>query len=200
MPASLRPLHLTGRSGAGAKVAVASWAVAECQRQTLRDLQHPWTFPPVVDSAALPVDGRTALRVSKEAGELYSWGLNAHGQLGLGDLKPRFTPQRIESVKSTPFADVAAGDQHSAAVERGSGVLQAWGGDGRLHDGKDHVLKPTCRGLAGATGYSFLGLASQHAVGFSQTRVRQIVPDAAPQGADRRLACTWTVVGRRRKY
>ena len=58
------------------------------------------------------------LAVASESGEIYSWGLNAHGQLGHGDLKSRFEPQRIQSVQSTPFKFVSAGDHYSSALER----------------------------------------------------------------------------------
>lgn len=36
--------------------------------------------------------------VAAETGDLYSWGLNFKGQLGLGDLENRFEPTLITSV------------------------------------------------------------------------------------------------------
>jgi alpha-tubulin suppressor-like RCC1 family protein len=30
-----------------------------------------------------------------ESGDLYSWGFNIYGQLGLGDMKTRWYPERV---------------------------------------------------------------------------------------------------------
>ena len=33
--------------------------------------------------------------------EIFTWGLNAHGQLGLGDIKARSMPEKVDIVTST---------------------------------------------------------------------------------------------------
>lgn len=60
-------------------------------------------------------------------GELFTWGQNAHGQLGVGrqaTLTPQ--PQLVERLKGIPLAQIAAGGAHSAAVSL-SGAVYSWG-------------------------------------------------------------------------
>ncbi|NXF34649.1 HERC5 ligase, partial [Nyctibius bracteatus] len=62
-----------------------------------------------------------------EGGELFSWGQNAHGQLGVGSqtsLIPQ--PQMVERLKGIALAQIAAGGAHSAAVSL-SGAVYSWG-------------------------------------------------------------------------
>lgn len=33
-------------------------------------------------------------------GLLYAWGMNEHGQLGLGDVKPRFRPEQAPEISA----------------------------------------------------------------------------------------------------
>uniref|UniRef100_A0A8C6N615 Uncharacterized protein n=1 Tax=Melopsittacus undulatus TaxID=13146 RepID=A0A8C6N615_MELUD len=60
-------------------------------------------------------------------GELFTWGQNTHGQLGVGSqatLTPQ--PQLVERLKGIPLAQIAAGGAHSAAVSL-SGAVYSWG-------------------------------------------------------------------------
>lgn len=62
-----------------------------------------------------------------EGGELFTWGQNTHGQLGVGSqatLTPQ--PQLVERLKGIPLAQIAAGGAHSAAVSL-SGAVYSWG-------------------------------------------------------------------------
>ncbi|XP_015126576.1 probable E3 ubiquitin-protein ligase HERC4 isoform X2 [Diachasma alloeum] len=60
-------------------------------------------------------------------GELYSWGSNAEGQLGLGtDTKSELKPKLITSLAAIPIAFVACGGHHSVVVSK-SGAIYAWG-------------------------------------------------------------------------
>lgn len=62
------------------------------------------------------------------------WGLNVYGQLGLGDTKARYKPERISvHVPGFQVVKVAAGSNFSAAITE-SGELWTWGCgcDGRL--------------------------------------------------------------------
>eukprot|EP00439_Symbiodinium_sp_Y106_P031134 s3092_g3.t1 len=68
------------------------------------------------------------------SGEIYAWGSNDLGQLGLGDTEPRSEPAKIGgSAVGVPFRGIAAGFQHCLAVSR-SGHVYAWGNSrhGRL--------------------------------------------------------------------
>ncbi|NXV40708.1 HERC5 ligase, partial [Uria aalge] len=63
----------------------------------------------------------------REGGELFAWGQNAHGQLGVGSqttIIPQ--PQLVKRLKGIPLAQIAAGGAHSAAVSL-SGAVYSWG-------------------------------------------------------------------------
>lgn len=52
-------------------------------------------------------------------GELYSWGLNNYGQLGLGQISSKINkPTRISSVAGIPIAFVACGGYHSFCITK----------------------------------------------------------------------------------
>ncbi|XP_064567178.1 probable E3 ubiquitin-protein ligase HERC4 [Zonotrichia leucophrys gambelii] len=60
-------------------------------------------------------------------GELFTWGQNIHGQLGVGSqttLTPK--PQLVERLKGIPLAQIAAGGAHSTCVSL-SGAVFSWG-------------------------------------------------------------------------
>jgi len=57
-------------------------------------------------------------------GELWAWGLNLHGQLGLGDTASRNAPTRVDSASN--WASVSVGFAHTVAITT-SGELWAWG-------------------------------------------------------------------------
>lgn len=60
-------------------------------------------------------------------GELYTWGSNSKGQLGLGrNTDMVFSPTLVESLSSVPLAGVACGGNHTLVVTR-SGAVFAWG-------------------------------------------------------------------------
>lgn len=75
-------------------------------------------------------------------GGLWSWGRNAHGQLGHGTARPSSTPRRVLPLRARPVIQVSAGAFHSLAVLR-EGALYAFGlgADGRL--GLGHQLNAT---------------------------------------------------------
>ena len=83
-------------------------------------------------------------------GNLYTWGDNKYGQLGLGDSRNRFVPsliqvQREDSQRVESFADVSSGGRHCIAVSR-SGAVYTWGWNahGQLGLGhKDDVDTPS---------------------------------------------------------
>jgi len=75
-------------------------------------------------------------------GQLYSWGCNSAGQLGIGlpvisnteissrqqvsKISVSAFVHRIDSLQGVPIAHIAAGSQHSAALSV-SGALFTWG-------------------------------------------------------------------------
>ncbi|KAM5255889.1 putative E3 ubiquitin-protein ligase HERC6 [Ctenodactylus gundi] len=71
-----------------------------------------------------------SLALSKD-GQLFSWGKNSHGQLGLGkELPSQASPQRVRSLEGIPLAQVAAGGMHSFALSL-SGTSFGWGDNSR---------------------------------------------------------------------
>ncbi|XP_039544583.1 E3 ISG15--protein ligase HERC5.4 isoform X2 [Pimephales promelas] len=61
-------------------------------------------------------------------GQLFVWGDNTHGQLGLKKAQPRSlsAPQRVESLCGVPLAQISAGGDHSFVLSL-SGVVFGWG-------------------------------------------------------------------------
>ena len=51
-----------------------------------------------------------------EDGNVYSWGNNFHGQLGMGDSKERTKPAVITAFRSVPVVHIAATMQSSFAI------------------------------------------------------------------------------------
>jgi len=62
------------------------------------------------------------------SGDLFAFGDNSHGQLGLGSkaLGNVLTPRRIDFLKGLPIRAISCGAQHSVAVSW-SGAVYAWG-------------------------------------------------------------------------
>ncbi|CAK6432981.1 unnamed protein product [Pipistrellus nathusii] len=80
-----------------------------------------------------------SLALSK-GGELFAWGQNSDGQLGLGrvlDSTP--TPQLLEQLSGIPVAQISAGEAHSVALSM-SGNVYSWGRNdfGQLGLGHTH--------------------------------------------------------------
>jgi len=83
------------------------------------------------------------------SGELWTWGANFAGQLGLGDTTQRTTPTRVGS--SSNWVIVDAGSSHTLAINE-SGELYAWGlntsGQLGLGNTNSPVTSPTRVGSA----------------------------------------------------
>ncbi|XP_021567719.1 probable E3 ubiquitin-protein ligase HERC6 isoform X2 [Carlito syrichta] len=88
-----------------------------------------------------------SLALSKDS-QVFSWGKNSHGQLGLGEgLLSQAVPQRVRSLEGIPLAQVAAGGAHSFALSL-CGTSFGWGSNsaGQLalsrKDGPAYSSKP----------------------------------------------------------
>ncbi|XP_053307028.1 probable E3 ubiquitin-protein ligase HERC4 isoform X3 [Spea bombifrons] len=67
-----------------------------------------------------------SLALSRES-NIYAWGQNRHGQLGLGyERKRESSPRHIKSLSGIPFSQIAAGGAHSFALTL-SGAVFGWG-------------------------------------------------------------------------
>ncbi|KAJ7419154.1 putative E3 ubiquitin-protein ligase HERC4 [Pitangus sulphuratus] len=95
-----------------------------------------------------------SLALSKGS-EVFSWGQNKYGQLGLGyEYKKQTSPHMIKSLLGIPFAQIAAGGAHSFVLTL-SGAIFGWGrnkfGQLGLNDDNGGVF------TFGAGGYGQLG-------------------------------------------
>ena len=58
--------------------------------------------------------------------QVFAWGSNKFGQLGLNDTSNRRAPSPVEALWAIPVAQLAAGNVHSAALTI-NGFLFTWG-------------------------------------------------------------------------
>ncbi|KAI8468357.1 MAG: regulator of chromosome condensation 1/beta-lactamase-inhibitor protein II [Monoraphidium minutum] len=58
--------------------------------------------------------------------QVFAWGHNSAGQLGLGDRRDRHSPTIIDALWALPVVQLAAGDAHSAALTS-NGHMFIWG-------------------------------------------------------------------------
>lgn len=60
-------------------------------------------------------------------GNVFTWGQNSSGQLGLGKGEPStLSPQPLKSLSGIPLAQITAGGDHSFALTL-SGAVFSWG-------------------------------------------------------------------------
>lgn len=85
-------------------------------------------------------------QILAQGGQIFSWGQNKYGQLGLGMQGAGVsTPQVIQSLQGIPFAQISAGGAHSFGLTL-SGAIFGWGRNkfGQLglsdNDGKTNTL------------------------------------------------------------
>ncbi|KAF5898051.1 putative E3 ubiquitin-protein ligase HERC3, partial [Clarias magur] len=83
------------------------------------------------------------IALSKD-GQLFTWGQNSSGQLGLGKGEPSsLSPQPLKSLCGIPLAQISAGGDHSFALSL-SGAVFGWGRNGAgqlgLNDEQDRAV------------------------------------------------------------
>lgn len=124
------------------------------------------------DRAVLITAGYHNNLVLTEAGEVWSWGWGAHGQLGVGDVKDRDVPTVIGELSRERVWLLSCGDRHSFAVTE-DGRVFGWGSNefGQLGSGKkgDSVLRP--KPIEGLLGLKIVGISSgdRHSAGITNT-------------------------------
>eukprot|EP00210_Caulerpa_lentillifera_P001329 g1279.t1 len=72
------------------------------------------------------VCGRSHTLAVTAQSQVFAWGANNYGQLGLGDKTDRSAPKIIEALWALPIKQLAAGEFHSCVLTR-SGYLFTWG-------------------------------------------------------------------------
>ncbi|NWY27177.1 HERC5 ligase, partial [Pheucticus melanocephalus] len=106
-----------------------------------------------------------------EGGELFTWGQNTHGQLGVGSQTTLTSkPQLVERLKGVPLAQIAAGGAHSTCVSL-SGAVFSWGknsfGQLGLGDTKDRDC-PTYVGALEHWKTVFISCGADHTAALSK--------------------------------
>jgi len=89
--------------------------------------------------------GQTSSMAVLENGEVYGWGYNGNGQLGLGNNINQLTPLRVTALQGVVITSVVCGYAHTLAISD-EGVLYAWGANsyGQLGTGnKANSCTPT---------------------------------------------------------
>ena len=89
--------------------------------------------------------GQTSSMAVLENGEVYGWGYNGNGQLGLGNNINQLNPQRVTALQGVVVTNVVCGYAHTLAVTD-EGALYAWGANsyGQLGTGnKANSCTPT---------------------------------------------------------
>lgn len=85
-------------------------------------------------------------------GDVYSWGRNIYGQLGLGDHKDKASPQLVTHLKEEPVKAVVCGQYHSLALTA-KGDVYGWGYNRNYElgvgDNMDRVLPQAIPTLSG---------------------------------------------------
>ncbi|XP_022530431.2 RCC1 and BTB domain-containing protein 1 isoform X1 [Astyanax mexicanus] len=88
--------------------------------------------------------GQTSSMAVSDNGEVYGWGYNGNGQLGLGNNGNQLTPCRLAALQGLCVLQIASGYAHSLALTD-EGLLYAWGANtyGQLGTGnKSNQLSP----------------------------------------------------------
>ncbi|MFA6866250.1 MAG: hypothetical protein WCR54_01905, partial [Clostridia bacterium] len=88
--------------------------------------------------------GDSHITALSTTGEIYSWGDNTSGQVGVGTTETINLPQKL-LVNGVTFIDIACRMQHSMAISS-TGTIYAWGNNasGQIGDGNvANVLEPT---------------------------------------------------------
>ncbi|XP_052285251.1 regulator of chromosome condensation-like isoform X2 [Dreissena polymorpha] len=66
--------------------------------------------------------GQYATFAKDRNGDIYSWGLNNYYQLGFGDMKNRFVPEKVKAFSKKNFVCVASGQHHSVTLDNAGNV------------------------------------------------------------------------------
>jgi alpha-tubulin suppressor-like RCC1 family protein len=121
----------------------------------------PWPVPAVTNAAAVAAGSNHSLALTT-TGQVYAWGANGSGQLGLGHTTVQPTPTLIPGLSD--IAGIAAGDTHSLAWTT-AGVLYAWGnnGNGRLGDSST-TQRTSPVVITGITGVAEAAAGSGHSI------------------------------------
>ncbi|EFJ39741.1 hypothetical protein VOLCADRAFT_70529 [Volvox carteri f. nagariensis] len=135
---------------------VYSWGWGDFGRLGHGDCNDVFVPRPIEFFSGRPVHrvacGDTHTLVVAGEGELFTFGRNQNGQLGLGHTNDCLSPQLVVALQGERVRSVACGSEHSlAATESGTVFSWGWGRYGNLGDGEsqDRYLPTRVVGLEG---------------------------------------------------
>lgn len=106
-----------------------------------------------------------------DSGEVWAWGYNGNGQLGIGNFTPQTTPVQVHTSTGLPaIVSLAANGSHVLA-RAANGAVWAWGynGYGQLGIGSTTQQTRPQPITSGLTSSRFLGTGSDHSLGVANT-------------------------------
>ncbi|XP_011533437.1 RCC1 and BTB domain-containing protein 1 isoform X2 [Homo sapiens] len=142
-------LHVATASSGSAGHQVFAWGYNNCgqvgsgstaNQPTPRKVTNCLHIKRVVGIAC----GQTSSMAVLDNGEVYGWGYNGNGQLGLGNNGNQLTPVRVAALHSVCVNQIVCGYAHTLALTD-EGLLYAWGANtyGQLGTGnKNNLLSP----------------------------------------------------------
>lgn len=143
-------------AGAGTEKQLFSWGWGDFGRLgtgDCRDVFIPYPLPALASKVVVNVAcGDTHTLVATNEGEVFSFGRNQNGQLGLGSIQDCLLPQQVVALKGKHVLRVACGAEHSCCVtDEGEVYCWGWGRYGNIGDGEsqDRHLPTKAKGLEG---------------------------------------------------
>lgn len=107
-------------------------------------------------------------------GQVYTWGRNSQGQLGLGDVQDRSSPALVSSgIGTETIVEIAAGAQHAIALTS-DGIIWTWGSNkhGQLGNGATGgilTLPAPIRGAVTGIKFSSVRAGSRHSLALTRS-------------------------------
>lgn len=107
--------------------------------------------------------------VLDENGQLWAWGSNNYGQLGLGHFSAVTSPQKVSMPDQVRLQSVAAGPYHTLAVDT-NGKIWVWGGNprGQLGNAPASVLSMQTRPVLLETSFKSSRVSANLTQSFAQ--------------------------------
>jgi alpha-tubulin suppressor-like RCC1 family protein len=157
-------------------------------RKTCRDQPERCVSSDVTSELFTDVACGTAHALAlTESGNLFVWGLNAKGQLGLGDYTSRAAPTEMELPNGHEIAKIYASDHSSAAITRTGQNLLTWGSgkDYRLmHRDEENLTAPTLVERFRDILIAQFCFAQKQSLALAHTRLTKVHHQPSPSSSD----------------
>lgn len=149
-----------------------------------RDVPHPLDSFTLKEGKVrlLAVGDNHNLAVVTKA-NLFAWGANANGQLGLGRCGDEAEPKLVKGLAEAQLTSLACGSRHSLAVAWGGNQLFAWGsnaegqlgtGPSTFEQGQQVVVPTLVQTLSNKRGLAVVQVAAAAFHSFALTRLGEV--------------------------